>query len=59
MFTFKKKNKMKLVKKWKVRDIKMVYKKYIVDQKSAIEIIFTTGKAVLFNFNNEADREKF
>ena len=59
MFTFIYEPQSKLVKKWKVKIIKAIYKKYIVDQKSAIEVLFHTGKCVLFNFKNEIERDKF
>lgn len=59
MFTFEYRNSMKLVKKWKVRDIRVVYKKHIVEQRSALEIALVTGKSVLFNFSSEGDRDKF
>jgi len=59
MFTFEYENNMKLVKKWKVKDIKAMYKKNVVDQKSALEIVFSTGKSVLYNFSSEGDRDKF
>lgn len=59
MFTFEYQPQLKQVKQWKVRSIKVIYKKYIVDQKSAMEVLFYTGKCVLFNFASESDRNKF
>jgi len=59
MFNYEHRKNSKLVKEYKITDIKSVYKKYIVEQKTAIEIYYYTGKSILFNFNKEDDRDYF
>ena len=59
MFNFKYKSEMKLVKRWRVSNIKAIYRKSIVEKKSSIEIFYFNGKSVLFNFDDEKARDDF
>ncbi len=59
MFDFHHDIESKMIKKWKIREIRTIYKKYIVDQRSALELAFYSGKSALFNFAREEDRDVF
>ena len=59
MFNFCYKKGMKLVKKWSVEEIRIIYKKVIVERHSGLEIVFSLGKSVLFNFVKESDCDLF
>ena len=49
----------KVIKSWKIHEMHSLYKKHIVDTKTGLEIKFTTGKTVFFNFASEEGRDTF
>lgn len=59
MFEYKMMSESKLERKWKLQDIRIIYKKPIVDKRTAIEIFCYSGKSVLLNFEKEEERDLF
>ena len=59
MFMYKHRTDHKLSKKWAMQDLSGVYKKQVVDTRTGLELVLTTGESVLLNFFKEEERESF
>ncbi len=45
------------IKKWRLKDLKTVCRKWVVEARTAVEAEFFTGRSVMFNFFREQDAE--
>jgi len=46
------------IKKYKLSELKSVFRKYIVENKTGLELMFINGKSVLFSFSKESECEE-